>query len=120
MFQKQILALAVFAFFGLISSQEINPKLFLADYGCDRGDSCTFLNSHCNPLKRCQCNFGYLPAGGKEYKECNQITCYIDDDCEYFYGPNTQCVEESDSYLHCRCKQGWSVDKKTQECIVQA
>ena len=120
MFQKQILVLTVLAFFGLISAQEINPNLFLADFECDAEGFCAFPNAHCNPLKRCQCDYSFIPTGSREYKECSAINCYIDDDCEFFYGPNTQCVKKSEDVRHCECKQGWSVDKKTQQCIVKA
>ena len=97
------------------SAQAVNPLLVLPGYTCTSTQPCSAVEDvHCNPLNECQCNFGFYPAGGKEYKDCYPKICLDDGNCEYYYGPNVQC----DSISHsCFCKAGWKLDSYTQQCI---
>ena len=117
MFQK-LFFVVLLGFFALCSMQEINPKLVLYGYDC-KDNLCNIYLSHCNPLKECQCGFGHIPSGGREYKECGNLYCYIDEDCNYFYGPNTECHPVEDGVgKTCRCQSGWSLNQTTQECTI--
>ena len=102
---------------GFAISQAVNPFLVIPGYFCAEKKQCFVDDSHCNPLNQCQCNFGYYPTGGKEYKDCYPRTCYADDSCVYYYGPNTRCDSVT---KNCVCKDGWTLDSVKQQCIVKA